>query len=106
MDLNTATLEQLDEVPGIGESKAKAILDYRLKKGRFSRIEELIEVKGIGEKMLEKLKVLSLCNFVVAYFSFHFARKYEKILEIVKKDPMSNSRDIRKEESAIRYEQP
>lgn len=57
LDLNTATLKQLDEIPGIGESKAKAILDYRLKKGRFSRIEELIEVKGIGEKMLEKLKV-------------------------------------------------
>lgn len=56
LDLNTATLEQLDEIPGIGESKAKAIMDYRLKKGRFSRIEELIEVKGIGEKMLEKLK--------------------------------------------------
>ncbi len=57
LDLNTATLKQLDELPGIGESKAKAILDYRLKKGRFSRIEELMEVKGIGEKMLEKLKV-------------------------------------------------
>ncbi|MGO4273079.1 helix-hairpin-helix domain-containing protein [Paenibacillus sp. TAF58] len=57
LDLNTATLKQLDEIPGIGESKAKAILDYRLKKGRFSRIEELVEVKGIGEKMLEKLKV-------------------------------------------------
>ncbi|MDQ0876993.1 competence protein ComEA [Paenibacillus sp. V4I3] len=57
LDLNTATLKQLDEIPGIGESKARAILDYRLKKGRFSRIEELIEVKGIGEKMLEKLKV-------------------------------------------------
>lgn len=57
LDLNTATLKQLDEIPGIGESKAKAILDYRLNKGRFSRIEELMEVKGIGEKMLEKLKV-------------------------------------------------
>lgn len=56
LDLNIATLEQLDEIPGIGASKAKAILDYRLKKGRFNRIEELIEVKGIGEKMLEKLK--------------------------------------------------
>ncbi|MDQ0900282.1 competence protein ComEA [Paenibacillus sp. V4I7] len=56
LDLNTATFEQLDEIPGIGASKAKAILDYRLKKGRFNRIEELIEVKGIGEKMLEKLK--------------------------------------------------
>lgn len=58
LDLNAATLEQLDELPGIGESKARAILEYRMKKGRFSRIDELTEVKGIGEKMLEKLRVL------------------------------------------------
>lgn len=57
LDLNTATLEQLDELPGIGESKARAILEYRIKKGRFSQIDELTEVKGIGEKMLEKLRV-------------------------------------------------
>lgn len=58
LDLNTATLEQLDKLPGIGESKAKAILDDRLKKGRFKRVEELMDVKGIGEKMFEKLKGL------------------------------------------------
>lgn len=58
LDLNTATLEQLDKLPGIGESKAKAILDYRLKKGRYKRVEELMDVKGIGEKMFEKLKGL------------------------------------------------
>ncbi|NOU68044.1 hypothetical protein GC096_28855 [Paenibacillus sp. LMG 31461] len=56
LDLNTATLEQLDKLPGIGESKAKAILEYRMKKGRFKRVEELMDVKGIGEKMFEKLK--------------------------------------------------
>ncbi|NOV03543.1 helix-hairpin-helix domain-containing protein [Paenibacillus sp. LMG 31457] len=56
LDLNAATLKQLNDLPGIGESKARAILDYRTKKGRFSRIEELTEVKGIGGKMLEKLK--------------------------------------------------
>nr|WP_275691065.1 helix-hairpin-helix domain-containing protein [Paenibacillus aceris] len=56
--MNTATLKQLNDLPGIGESKAKAILDYRMKKGRFSRIEELTEVKGIGDKILEKLKPL------------------------------------------------
>ncbi|KRE90332.1 hypothetical protein ASG89_08500 [Paenibacillus sp. Soil766] len=58
LDLNTATLEQLDKLPGVGESKAKAILEYRTKKGRFKRVEELMEVKGIGEKMFEKLKGL------------------------------------------------
>lgn len=56
LDLNTATLEQLDKLPGIGESKARAILDYRMKKGRFKRVEELMDVKGIGEKMFAKIK--------------------------------------------------
>lgn len=56
LDLNTATLKQLNDLPGIGESKARAILDYRKDKGRFSKVEELTEVKGIGDKMLEKLK--------------------------------------------------
>ncbi|MNG27512.1 ComE operon protein 1 [compost metagenome] len=56
LDLNTATLEQLDKLPGIGESKARAILEYRSKKGSFKRVEELMDVKGIGEKMFEKLK--------------------------------------------------
>lgn len=58
LDLNTATLEQLDKLPGVGENKAKAILEYRSKKGHFKRVEELMEVKGIGEKMFEKLKGL------------------------------------------------
>lgn len=56
LDLNSATLEQLDKLPGIGESKARAILEYRSKKGSFKRVEELMDVKGIGEKMFEKLK--------------------------------------------------
>ncbi|OCT17234.1 hypothetical protein A8709_24770 [Paenibacillus pectinilyticus] len=58
LDLNTATLEQLDKLPGIGESKAKAILEHRAKKGKFKRVEELMDVKGIGEKMFAKLKGL------------------------------------------------
>jgi competence protein ComEA len=55
-DINTATLEQLDTLPGIGESKAKAILAYRTEIGQFRRVEDLLEVKGIGEKVLEKLR--------------------------------------------------
>jgi competence protein ComEA len=56
IDLNTATLEQLDTLPGIGESKAKAILVYRKEKGSFKKVEDLLEVKGIGEKVLAKIK--------------------------------------------------
>jgi len=50
IDLNTATLAQLDTIPGIGPVTAQAILDYRTKHGRFTRIEELQEVDGIGTK--------------------------------------------------------
>jgi competence protein ComEA len=56
IELNSGTLEQFDSLPGIGESKAKAILAYRAQNGRFKRVEELLEVRGIGEKILERLK--------------------------------------------------
>ncbi|MHB1008243.1 MAG: helix-hairpin-helix domain-containing protein [Propionibacteriaceae bacterium] len=50
VDLNTATLTQLDALPGVGPVTAQAILDYRTKNRRFSSIEELQEVDGIGAK--------------------------------------------------------
>ena len=50
IDLNTATLTQLDTIPGIGPVTAQAILDYRTKHGKFTKIEELQEVDGIGTK--------------------------------------------------------
>ena len=50
IDLNTATLAQLDTIPGVGPVTAQAILDYRTKHGRFTKIEELQEVDGIGSK--------------------------------------------------------
>ncbi|MFN3567924.1 MAG: ComEA family DNA-binding protein [Caldimicrobium sp.] len=56
IDINRATLEQLKSLPGIGEVTAKAIIDLREKKGGFKSIEELKEVKGIGEKKLEVLR--------------------------------------------------
>ncbi|MFN3406788.1 MAG: ComEA family DNA-binding protein [Caldimicrobium sp.] len=56
IDLNKANLNQLKALPGIGEVTAKAIIDLREKKGGFKSIEELKEVKGIGEKKLEVLK--------------------------------------------------
>jgi competence protein ComEA len=53
--LNSATLAQLETLSGIGPVKAQAILDYRAGAGGFSSVEQLLEVKGIGEKTLEKL---------------------------------------------------
>jgi len=56
INLNTATAEQLMELPGIGESKAAGILEYRAKAGKFTDIKELMNVSGIGEAMFEKIK--------------------------------------------------
>ncbi|MCT2197510.1 ComEA family DNA-binding protein [Paenibacillus sp. FSL K6-2441] len=56
ISINRAGLAELQEIPGIGEKKAQAILDYRNAHGPFTSIEELTQVKGIGDKMLEKMK--------------------------------------------------
>jgi competence protein ComEA len=56
VNLNTATLEELTALPGIGEKRAQAILEMRKQKGGFKSIDELAEVKGIGPANLEKLR--------------------------------------------------
>ena len=56
LDLNTATMTQLMELPGIGEVLAQRILEYRQTNGSFITIDELLNVKGIGEKKLEELE--------------------------------------------------
>lgn len=50
VNINTATAEQLAALPGIGPVKAKAIIDYRKKNGKFTNIKDLVNVKGIGEQ--------------------------------------------------------
>lgn len=55
VNINTASVEELMRLPGIGESKAAAIIRYREGHGRFQRPEDLVAVGGIGEKTLERL---------------------------------------------------
>lgn len=56
ININEADAERLQMLPGIGPVKAEAILEYRREKGPFSSVDELLQVKGIGEKTLEKLR--------------------------------------------------
>ena len=56
LDLNTATLEQLDTLPGVGPATAQKILDFREEHGGFGSVDELTQVPGIGEKRLASLK--------------------------------------------------
>jgi competence protein ComEA len=58
VNLNTATLAQLEALPGLGAAVARRILEYREKNGNFKKIEDLMNVKGIGEKSFLKLKPL------------------------------------------------
>jgi len=56
VNLNTASLVDLETLPGIGAKTAARIVDYRQKKGSFKKVEELMNVQGIGEKSFLKLK--------------------------------------------------
>jgi competence protein ComEA len=58
INLNTASSQELTELPGIGPAKAEAIMEYRETNGQFKTIEDLKEISGIGEKTFEKLQDL------------------------------------------------
>lgn len=58
VNINTASLAQLQELPRIGEKIAQRIIDYRTANGNFRKIEEIMKVKGIGEKLFAELKSL------------------------------------------------
>ena len=58
VDLNTATLEQLDTLPGIGPVTGQSILDWRTDNGSFTSVDELLEVDGIGDATLADLRDL------------------------------------------------
>lgn len=56
VNLNTATQAELDTVKGIGPGKAKAIVEYRDKNGPFKSVDDLNQVKGFGQKSIDKLR--------------------------------------------------
>ena len=56
ININTATAEELDLLPDIGPSRAKAIIDYRTEYGPFTCVDDLLYVTGIGEKILAKIR--------------------------------------------------
>jgi competence protein ComEA len=58
IDLNSASVSDLESLPGVGRRTAERIIEYRQKNGSFKKIEELMNVKGIGEKSFLKLKPL------------------------------------------------
>ena len=58
VNLNTATAAQLEALPGIGKATAERIVEYRQKNGGFKKIEDLMNVRGIGEKSFLSLKPL------------------------------------------------
>ncbi len=58
VNINTAGLRELEELPGIGPTLAQRIIDYREKKGGFRNVEELKKVPGIGEKKFDELRDL------------------------------------------------
>jgi competence protein ComEA len=58
LDLNTATIEQLDALPGVGPATAQAIVAEREKRGRFAAVDDLLDVRGIGPAKLEGMRDL------------------------------------------------
>ena len=56
VNINTATKEELDTLPGVGPATAEKILNYRQEHGNFQSIEDLKNVKGIGEAKFNKLQ--------------------------------------------------
>lgn len=58
ININTADVDTLCNLPYVSESKAQSIVDYRKEHGDFESIDEITQVKGIGEKIFEKIKMM------------------------------------------------
>ena len=56
ININSATQSDLEKLPGIGSSTAEKIIDYRTKNGKFKKIEDLMNISGIGESKFNNIK--------------------------------------------------
>lgn len=56
IDLNTATVKELEQLPGVGPTTAKAIVEFRTRSGRFRRVNDLLVIRGISEAKLKKMR--------------------------------------------------
>ena len=56
IDLNAATEKELEELPGVGSTTAKAILEFREKSGKFKRVDDLLVIRGISEAKLARIR--------------------------------------------------
>ncbi|MDR1976753.1 MAG: helix-hairpin-helix domain-containing protein [Campylobacteraceae bacterium] len=56
IDINSADAKTLASIKGVGDKKAEAIVDYREKNGKFTNIDDVVKVKGVGNKLLEIIK--------------------------------------------------
>ncbi len=56
IDINLASAKELQELPGVGPTTAKGIIQFRAKTGRFHRVEDLLAIRGISETKLEKMR--------------------------------------------------
>jgi competence ComEA-like helix-hairpin-helix protein len=62
LDLNTAAVEQLEQLPAVGPGIAKAIVEFREKSGPFLRVEDLLAIRGITKQRLEKIRPYVVVN--------------------------------------------
>ena len=67
ININTATINELIKLNGIGESKAKLIIEYRTKNGKFKDIKEIMNIKGISETLFSKIKENIIIWFIILY---------------------------------------
>lgn len=62
LDINSASAAELESLPGIGAKKAQLIVEYRDKIGKFTTVQDLSMVKGIGDKMVTRLQKVAVAN--------------------------------------------